>query len=1006
MSDDEDRARIQAIADADRRATERSLVEQFARADRAAAREQAVTDAAGIQMVDRMGRTVSIADPEEARARYEAGELGFEGDTVPIALESGEVRTVRNDPAEIRAAFGAQRRIAAAGELAGERLRSEESDRPIRAGAEGFARGFTGGLSDIAGMVETPDQAAAAYAFLRNRGLYPEMELGGGLATSLEELRDNARRMQARQENNETAATVGELGGMVAGAITGQGPAGAASRTGLLAEGVVTRTLAREAAGGFRNAAARTLGRAVGGALEGGATEGMRFFTDSALGRQDLTAEGFYAAMGAGSLWGGGGTAGLGAIGDALGVATRATGQGARRLARQSREALSSMFERQNGVRARPGVVDAAIDAYSRAAETATGTGRGEVRRFLDLSPEGQRLRQNATRADEVFDSATREGRQILDSVDRDARAVFDEAIGRHKADDVLAATRELADQSRAAAAALERLTFIRAQTDEMLTDAATWGSRGSVRRIAADAETVTNRIREIAASGEDVAGRTFLEMDQFKRRLGRDARPGRMLNSEADADALARIRSWYDGDTESGVLGVRQLLEDEGVFGRAGTMQRETNAAWHEYLSTARKYNELFTERIGQEGFNPIFTHSPAKLDSYLRNLGSARNELGEEVLRRHVAARERLAGVIGQNFDLSPEARAALGRATETNGRLRTFLERTSEDVAGINQYRVLERNARESSQIMGASLGATAGGVLLGPAGAGLGGAIGSAVSRPDQIVRVLATLERLGQATDNRLTRAVRGWLAKERPLAIRPVTRGPSRRVARRATPALSIEAMRERVRELRSFATEKSKQAKRLDDSTAAISAAAPTIAGLVQGRARAAAEFLASKIPEGLGTSSALRADRSLSSVPDSEARRWLEYARAVENPMAVLDDLERGQVTPEGIETLRVVTPTLFAELQRRVQQELSTREEPLPYETELQLGLLFDLTTVPSLEPQSIATLQGLYAASPTPEQAEQAQTAPPQTSRRTDISRAFMTETERVANRSRA
>jgi hypothetical protein len=106
----------------------------------------------------------------------------------------------------------------------------------------------------------------------------------------------------------------------------------------------------------------------------------------------------------------------------------------------------------------------------------------------------------------------------------------------------------------------------------------------------------------------------------------------------------------------------------------------------------------------------------------------------------------------------------------------------------------------------------------------------------------------------------------------------------------------------------------------------------------------------------------------------------RWARYVRAAEDPAAVLEDLAEDRVTPEAAEALRVVYPSVYGELQRRLIERAPELQEGMAYQRRVQLGLLFQVPTDPSLTPEALQYLQSGVAANEPQAQQPQAQTTP--------------------------
>ena len=131
-----------------------------------------------------------------------------------------------------------------------------------------------------------------------------------------------------------------------------------------------------------------------------------------------------------------------------------------------------------------------------------------------------------------------------------------------------------------------------------------------------------------------------------------------------------------------------------------------------------------------------------------------------------------------------------------------------------------------------------------------------------------------------------------------------------------------------------------------------------------------------------------------------DQEIYKFKKYVQAVQNPMSVLKDLNGGVLSREGIEAVRYVYPTLYAEMQSKVYEGLEKAGGQTTYKQRLQLGILMDLPTDLSLESQSITALQSFYKEA----QVSQAGgTISAAAAKQMDLAESQATELEKVSNR---
>ena len=131
-----------------------------------------------------------------------------------------------------------------------------------------------------------------------------------------------------------------------------------------------------------------------------------------------------------------------------------------------------------------------------------------------------------------------------------------------------------------------------------------------------------------------------------------------------------------------------------------------------------------------------------------------------------------------------------------------------------------------------------------------------------------------------------------------------------------------------------------------------------------------------------------------------DQEIYKFKKYVQAVQNPMSVLKDLNGGVLSREGIEAVRYVYPTLYSEMQSKVYEGLEKAGGQTTYKQRLQLGILMDLPTDLSLEPQSIAGLQSFYREA---QVSQGGGTISAAAAKQMDLAESQATELEKVSNR---
>jgi hypothetical protein len=101
----------------------------------------------------------------------------------------------------------------------------------------------------------------------------------------------------------------------------------------------------------------------------------------------------------------------------------------------------------------------------------------------------------------------------------------------------------------------------------------------------------------------------------------------------------------------------------------------------------------------------------------------------------------------------------------------------------------------------------------------------------------------------------------------------------------------------------------------------------------------------------------------------PESEVRRFTEYAEAVFKPNKVLDRLGEGEVNGRQMEAIRAVYPETFAKIKDEFMEKLA-KEKPMNVARDglvkNKIALVLGAEIRPSLKKQNISYLQNQYTA----------------------------------------
>ena len=143
------------------------------------------------------------------------------------------------------------------------------------------------------------------------------------------------------------------------------------------------------------------------------------------------------------------------------------------------------------------------------------------------------------------------------------------------------------------------------------------------------------------------------------------------------------------------------------------------------------------------------------------------------------------------------------------------------------------------------------------------------------------------------------------------------------------------------------------------------VASVAPKTTQAFAKTATLAQQFMQSKVPTAQKFSTDdLQPHLTEARVSDSDKAKFMRYARAVDDPASVVDDMAEGRLTPEGVETLRAVYPGIFEQIKAKAIERIADEKAPIGYDKRLQMGILLGIPTDKTLNPQFIASMQSTF------------------------------------------
>lgn len=124
-------------------------------------------------------------------------------------------------------------------------------------------------------------------------------------------------------------------------------------------------------------------------------------------------------------------------------------------------------------------------------------------------------------------------------------------------------------------------------------------------------------------------------------------------------------------------------------------------------------------------------------------------------------------------------------------------------------------------------------------------------------------------------------------------------------------------------------------------------------------------AAFLRSKLPEDPMENNELIPGQSDFEPSDTEMAQFLRYSTAAENPSQVVENIGSLTATPEEVETLQALYPTVYKRLQDQVVSGITNSGKKLAYPQRAMLSEMLDIPLDYSLRPEFVSKMQSTYA-----------------------------------------
>jgi len=407
-----------------------------------------------------------------------------------------------------------------------------------------------------------------------------------------------------------------------------------------------------------------------------------------------------------------------------------------------------------------------------------------------------------------------------------------------------------------------------------------------------------------------------------------------------------------------------RTLLEDETIFGKMGMAQRRANAAITENIPAIKELRGTFgraREIPGAYG-EKTFDADPGKVSSWLNGLGKEDAALTTQRVKDSIASAKNLAQTLDEiGYELPEEAKKAVKELIGHTEKFGASVSGFEQRISRINQFEEALKRENEAGEVFGGvtkyALGALgwATGGLLGPLGVGGASMTLESKLRPMNAALKLVQLERAVESINNRTVRSIGRMILGTKPKPAPAVAAQSVAKDFEKSAGAIAKAASVPPDQLSEQFA--KRFGGAELVNTRAADALTATTVKGVY---------FLSSKLPPANNQIDPLGVTKAFGwKASPLQMQKWLRYAKAVKDPLSVVDGLSDGTLTPEGVEVLQQVYPALYNDVRTKVMAQIQAKPREYSKQERIRLGLLLGLETDPSLRKASVAASQATFA-----------------------------------------
>jgi hypothetical protein len=398
--------------------------------------------------------------------------------------------------------------------------------------------------------------------------------------------------------------------------------------------------------------------------------------------------------------------------------------------------------------------------------------------------------------------------------------------------------------------------------------------------------------------------------------------------------------------------LDIKKNLENLSIWGEAGARQAAVNRAYNARKTNLKDLQKSFMQKRVDRSGNVYYKTDPGKFKKFVTQVGNERGILSEEVLLEDLELSAELIS------ELEKTAEATTSQMSLGNATARQFIEKGEELTAEAlergqlnRDFNLLNAGAHNAPLFEAAAIPTFAANPAL-----GLGVEAVTLAKTPGLAIRRLMQIEEMSNKVTKLVERGVKPLFSNEGRVA---------QTVIRQAlTKDEQIEKDQKLFKELNDHIADPVSLIDQLQEQTQPLYDVAPQTAAALQMTTATATLFLQSKVPKEPDT----KAMQTAFIPSQASLAKFNRYYSAVNNPLIAIDQIARGTLTPETIETLQVVYPSLYQSIQEEIMnQMIKNKGKPtIGHQKKMMLGMFMGTPLVNSMQQPNILANQASFLA----------------------------------------